>query len=243
MTSNVKTVAFLGASGGVGLAALKHTLAAGHQCIALCRYPSKLTAIFNPETTSNLKVVEGNAHDVTAVSKCLLTEEGKLADLIVSTIGGKPIISKMTIDDPEVCQKGATALLEALAQVRRDGATGHPQIIACSSKGISKFGRNSPMILDPLYFFILKVPHVDKRAMEDIFMGSGEDYTIVRPALLTQGETKKKIRVGVEDIKTGRESDAPGYTISKEDTGKWVADNLILCEGPRYLNKFVSLSY
>ncbi|KAJ5833197.1 hypothetical protein N7474_001508 [Penicillium riverlandense] len=242
MTSTIKTVAFLGASGGVGLAALKHTLAAGHQCIALCRYPSKLTDIFTPETTPNLKVVQGNAHDVAAVSKCLLTEDGKLVDLIVSTIGGKPIISKMTIDDPKVCQKGATVLLEALAQVRRDGATGHPQIIACSSRGISNFGRDSPMILDPLYHCILKVPHVDKKAMEDILSGSGENYTIIRPALLLEGEKKKKIHVGVEDIKTGRESTAVGYTISKEDTGKWVADNLILCEGPQYLNKFVSLN-
>lgn len=243
MASTIKTVAFLGASGGVGLAALKYTLAAGHQCIALCRYPTKLTAIFTPETTPNLKVVEGNAHDVTAVSKCLLSEDGKLVDLIVSTIGGKPIISKMTIDDPKVCQKGATALLEALSQVRRDGATGRPQIIACSSRGISNFGRDSPMILDPLYHWILKVPHVDKKAMEDIFMGSGENYAMIRPALLVQGETTKNIHVGVEDIKTGRESSAIGYTISKEDTGKWIADNLILCEGPRYLNKCVSLNY
>ncbi|CAL5872239.1 uncharacterized protein PFLUO_LOCUS6498 [Penicillium psychrofluorescens] len=242
MTS-IKTVAFFGGSGGVGLAALKETLAAGHQCIALCRYPSKLTAIFTPETTPNLKVVEGNAHDLTAVSKCLLSEDGKLVDLIVSTIGGKPIISKMTIDDPHVCEKGATVLLEALAQLRRDGATGRPQIIACSSRGISNFGRDIPRILDPLYHCLLKVPHVDKKAMEVVFMGSGENCTMIRPALLVQGETKKKIHVGVEDFKTGRESTSIGYTISREDTGKWTADNIILCEGSRYLNKSVSLNY
>jgi hypothetical protein len=65
---------------------------------------------------------------------------------------------------------------------------------------------------------------------------------MIRPSLLVEGETTKKILVGVEDAETGRESAAIGYTISKEDTGKWIADNLILCEGPRYVNKCVSLS-
>ena len=35
MSSNTTTVAFFGASTGVGLSALKHSLAAGHHCIAL----------------------------------------------------------------------------------------------------------------------------------------------------------------------------------------------------------------
>lgn len=60
MGANSKTVAFFGASTGIGLSALKHTLAAGHNCIALCRTPSKLSAIF-PPGVPNLKIVEGNA--------------------------------------------------------------------------------------------------------------------------------------------------------------------------------------
>ena len=243
MATNSKTVAFLGASTGVGLSALKHTLAAGHRCIALCRIPSKLTAIFPPETTLNLEIVQGNAHDIAAVSQCLLAEKGKLVDDIISTIGGRFIVSKMTIDDAEVCRKGMAIILETLAQLRSGGAAGKPHIVVCSTIGMSRFGRDIPLAMVPLYHLLLKVPHRDKKIMEDRLVESGEDYTIIHASLLVDGETSNEIRVGIEDPKTGRESTAIGYTISREDTGKWVADNLVLRLEQRYVNKIVMVTY
>ena len=160
-----KIVAFLGASTGVGLSALKHTLAAGHKCIALCRTPSKLTDIVPLESNPNLQVIEGNAHDVAAVSRCLKKEDGSLVDGIVSTIGAKPVLSKLSIDDPNVCGKGMITLLDALAQLRQGGATGKPWIVVCSTTGMSRFGRDFPLVTFPLYEVMLKVPHKDKRIM------------------------------------------------------------------------------
>jgi hypothetical protein len=243
MATNCKTVAFLGASTGVGLSALKHTLAAGHRCIALCRTPSKLTAIFPPETTPKLQVVQGNAHDIAAVSKCLVVEKGRLVDEIISTIGGVFSLSKMGIDDPDVCKKGITTILEALAQLRSGGATGNPHIVVCSTTGISRFGRDLPLAMVPVYHILGGVPHEDKKVMEDRLVESGESYTIIHASLLVNGETSKKIRVGIEDPKTGRESKAIGYTISREDTGKWVADNLVLQLDEKYVNKIVMITY
>ena len=244
MATHSKTVAFLGASTGVGLSALKHTLAAGHhRCIALCRTPSKLTTVFPPETTPNLQVVQGNAHDLVAVCKCLVAEKGKVVEEIITTIGGIFIPSKMTIDDPEVCRKGMTTLLEALAQLRSGGATGKPHIIVGGTTGISRFGRDIPIAMIPLYHVMLKVPHKDKVIMEDRLVESGEAYTIVHASLLVDGETSKEIRVGIEDPKTGRESKAIGYTISREDTGKWIADNLVLQLDGKYVNKIVMVTY
>ncbi|KAI9927478.1 hypothetical protein ASPWEDRAFT_44827 [Aspergillus wentii DTO 134E9] len=238
------TVAFFGASAGVGLSALNHTLAAGHQCIALCRNPSKLTAIFPPASTSNLTVMEGNAHDVDAVSKCLQTPTGKLVDLIVTTIGGKPIISKMsvTLDDPHVCQQGATVLLEAITYLRSRGITGNPHIIACSTTGLSRFARDVPLPMVPVYTVMLKVPGEDKKIMEDRFAESGEAYTIVRASRLVDGETDKMVRVGLEDSTTGTESKAIGYSISREDTGKWIAEHLVMKRDARYLNKIATIT-
>ena len=243
MATHPKTVAFLGASTGVGLSALKHTLAAGHRCIALCRIPSKLTAIFPPERHPNLKVVQGNAHDIAAVSKCLVAEKGKLVDEIISTIGGKFILSKITIDDKEVCRKGMITMLDALAQLRNGGATGKPHIVVCSTTGMSRFGRDIPLAMIPLYHVLLKVPHEDKKIMEDLLVESGEAYTIVHASWLVDGETSREIRVGVEDPKTGRESKAIGYTISREDAGKWFADNLVLQLDEKYVNKIVMVTY
>jgi len=243
--SNSKTVAFFGASTGVGLSVLKATLAVGYQCIALCRTPSKFTSIFPMETTPNLKLVEGNAKDLASVSQCLQGNDGKLVDFVISTIGAKPVISKMSIsiDDPEVCRKGAATLLEALAELRRKGATGNPVIIAVSTTGLSRFGRDIPIAMIPLYHIALKVPHEDKRIMEDSVIESGEAYTIVRASLLTSGESNTAIRAGIEDPKTGLESSAIGYTISREDAGNWIAENLVLKRDPKYSNKIATITY
>lgn len=243
MTSTTKTIAFFGASGGVGLSALKHTLAAGHQCIALCRTPSKLTAILPPSTTPNLKIIAGNAHDLACVSECLKASNGKLVDIIVTTIGGAPQLKTLSIDDPEVCRKGAATLLDALADLKRQGLTGNPHIIPCSTTGISKFGRDIPLACIPLYHFALKVPHKDKVIMEDSLVESGYGFTIIRASLLTTGASEKAIRVGIEDPKTGVDSKAIGYTISREDTGRWIAENLVLRRDAKYDNKNVSVTY
>ncbi|KAF4963270.1 hypothetical protein FSARC_8708 [Fusarium sarcochroum] len=242
--SSPKTVTFFGASTGVGLSALKHTLAAGHHCIALCRTPSKLEAIVPTETHPNLRIIEGNAHDIKAVASCLKKPDGSIVDAIVSTIGGKPILHKMTIDDPDCCRVGMAVLLDALAQIRNEGATGRPHIAVFSTTGLSDFGRDYPIILYPIYAIALKVPHEDKKIMETKLADSGEDYTVVRASLLVNGgETETPVRVGVEDPKTGRESLEIGYTISREDSGKWLAENLLITKVPGYVNKITSITW
>lgn len=238
-----KTIFFLGASTGVGLSALKHTLAAGHKCIAICRTPSRLTDILPVESNPNLQVVQGNAHNITALSQCLKKQDGTFVDEIVSTIGGKFIFSRMTIDDPEVCRIGMTVLLQTLTQLRKDGTKGHPRIVVCSTTGMSDFGRDIPLAMVPLYHVMLRVPHQDKKIMEQKLVESGEEFTIMRASLLTDGETDTTIRVGIEDPKLGRESDAIGYTISREDAGRWMAENLLIKREDKYSNKIATITY
>ncbi|KAJ5902801.1 hypothetical protein N7495_003329 [Penicillium taxi] len=241
-SSNVKTVAFFGASGGVGLAALQHTLNAGHKCIALCRTPSKLTAVI-PESTPNLKIIQGDAQDATAVSKCLLADDGNFVDIINSTIGSRPKLSFSVLEDPHICEKASKTLIESISRLRSAGVTGHPHIVTFSTTGLSKFGRDYPLSLYVVYAWLLKVPHDDKTIMEDTFVNSGEPFTIVRGSLLYDGgATTKKVRVGIEDVKTGRESEEIGYIISREDAGRWVAENLILRQEKVYLNKIAMIT-
>ena len=241
MATTAKTVAFFGASTGVGLSALRHALKGGCRCVALCRNPSKLTAILPRETTPNLEVVQGNAHDAAAVSRCLRrpkAEGGGLVDTVVFTIGGRFIPLRLTIDDPHVCERGIEVVIEAIAGIRRElgAAAGEkkPHVIVCSGAGISKLGRDMALAVVPVNA-LLRVPHADKRAMEDRLVkagggeGAGYTYTIARPTLLVDGETDRDVRIGVEDPAAGtRESTVFGYTISREDTGKWIARNLVL---------------
>ncbi|KAM0338169.1 hypothetical protein ACHAPU_011419 [Fusarium lateritium] len=241
--SSVKTVTFFGASTGVGLSALKHTLAAGSNCIALCRNAAKLEALVSTETHPNLRIIEGDAHDIKSVTSCLVKPDGSIVDEIVSTIGGKPIMHKLTIDDPNCCRVGMATLLAALAQIRDQGASGKPRITVFSTTGMSDYGRDYPLLLYPIYAIALKVPHEDKKIMETSLVDSGEDFTVVRASLLVDGETDTAVRVGVEDPKTGRESLEIGYTISREDSGRWLAENLLITKKPEFVNRIVSITW
>lgn len=231
-------IAFLGASTGVGLGALKHSLEAGHQCIALCREPKKLDGL----KAGNLTIVKGNAHDLDAVSKLIVAPDGTFVDEIITTIGGKFSTAKMGIDQPQVCEVGMDTLISAITSLRKHGVSGAPHIIACSSTGVSKFGRDLPLLMVPLYL-ALKGPHADKVKMEEKLIASGEKFTVIRASLLTDGESDQTIRVGIEDPKMGFESKAIGYTISREDAGKWVARNLVQDMDVAYLNKMVVITY
>lgn len=252
MASSTKTVAFLGASNGVGHFALKHTLAAGYQCIALCRTPSTLTDALPLSEHPNLRIVQGNAHDLAAVTELIRKPDGTLVDTIVTTIGAKPSLSwDAMAAAKEVCQKGMQTLLAALAQLRSDNnnnnggaaALGRPHIITCGTTGMSRFGRDIPLAQVPLYKVLLATPHADKRVMEDSLVESGEEFTLVRCGWLLNGEKGRPIRVGIEDPKKGVEVLEIGYAISREDAGRWFAENLVIKKDPKYLNKTATLVY
>jgi putative NADH-flavin reductase len=230
-TSPKKNILFLGATGGCGLSALTHSLHAGHTCIALLRTPSRLSSLLpaNLSTSPNLHLITGNARDVDILTKALIVpgSKGQLVDMVITSIGGKPDFRRLTVDDPHVCEKAMEALLSALSIVRKTyglDAGKKIRLVALSSTGITDLGRDVPLLMYPLYHVMLKDPHKDKRALEELAKGSGERFTLVRPSLLTDGaEGAGKVRVGVEDMLAGKvESKAIGYTISRNDVGKWI---------------------
>ncbi|KAL7626094.1 hypothetical protein AAE478_002864 [Parahypoxylon ruwenzoriense] len=251
-----RTVVFLGASGGVGLAALVRALKAGHTCIALCRTPSKLTDRFPAGVYPNLRVEQGNAHDAAAVARCLAP---LLPDTVVSSIGGVFQFSRMTLDDPHVCEKGMTALLQAMSEVRAQTQTPpgaaaaaaaqqqwRPRVVVVSTCGISKAGRDFPLATLPVYHFMLKVPHADKKLMERDLLAAapegGFTYTVVRPSLLNDdAKPERPVRVGLDG------EPAVGYFISRDDTGRWIFENLLAeeegAERRTYENKIVTITW
>ncbi|KAK0704369.1 hypothetical protein B0H67DRAFT_603577 [Lasiosphaeris hirsuta] len=227
MGQPTKTILFLGATGGCGLSVLRRSLAAGHTCIALCRTPSALlTKLALPSAPPNLTLHTGNAHDPDAV------------------------FAKLTIDDPHVCEMGMATLLGAIARRRAEtGNTGwRPRVLVLSSTGLTSVGtRDTPLLMVPLYRGLLEVSRADKKAMEELLVREGRDerWTIVRPSLLTDGvEGGGVVRVGVEDPGEGRlERSEVGYTISREDVGKWGFEELIEEGEARWLSKAVGLTY
>ncbi|KAK4463895.1 hypothetical protein QBC42DRAFT_295531 [Cladorrhinum samala] len=186
---------------------------------------------------------------------------------IFSSIGSWPsLTSPFTIADPKVCETGMAALLSAISSVRKSSSespgsaaattrTGpprwSPRIIATSSTGLSSVQRDIPVVYVPLYHVLLRQAHKDKKNMEDLLIGSGEaDWTIVRASLYVDskpGEDGKKTRVvraGKEDpVAKVVERKEVGYTISREDVGRWMFEELVERDGGEWQRRVASITY
>jgi hypothetical protein len=243
---STKTITFFGASGGCGLSALKHAVEAGYTCIAMCRKPEKMDAHF-PSKPANLIVKTGNAHDEESVAACLTSphDPSKMVDMVHFSIGGFFDMKTWKIDDPDVCKKGTDTLLAALKQLRDRGVTGRPLLTVISTTGISKFGRDVPLLYTPMYHYMLKMPHADKEVMEQKLVASGERFVLVRPSLLVDGaKPDSRIKVGVEDPAKGVEIKQIGYHISRDDVGRWNFENIVRPDDQsKYEGKAVSITW
>ncbi|KAK3373112.1 hypothetical protein B0T24DRAFT_528600 [Lasiosphaeria ovina] len=232
-SSAPKAVFFLGATGGCGFATLRRCIEAGYACVALCRVPYKLTDKLSPKEREAVRIDEGNADDGDAVRRCLAhpSRPGAMVDYVISSIGNEPSLQGMRNADSDVCRKGMDVLLQTIQALRADGVAGRPRIVGISSTGLSSFARDLPLLMVPLYKVVLAIPHCDKKAMEDLMIASGEDWTVIRASGLTNGRATaggSKVRAGMEIPQEKKvETEAIGYTISREDVGRWIFEKIV----------------
>ena len=154
-----------------------------------------------------------------------------------------------------ICRTAASTILSALALLQ---PSPKPLILVISTTGISAGPRDVPLAFYPFYKTLLANPHKDKSAMEktltDAFANANANATtdpnpteswirgvvIVRASLLTNGPA-----LGKESVRVGSEGKpAVGYTISREDVGQWVFENVIRDESrDQWAGEKVSLTY
>ena len=231
-------VAFFGATGGCTLQALTLALKAGNECTALARTPSKLTDLLIkkdvPRATidSNLHITQGDVRDVPTV-KASLTVNGHPAEIILSGIGATSL-SELSSSSLDLCKTAVSNILAALTELKAEGKSNKPLLVALGSTGMTEGNTPSdlPFLMKPMYKFMLANPHRDKKQMETaiyehIALPENEHvirgFVLPRPSFLTNGAARggSKVRVGFED------KPAVGYTISRDDVGLWLFENLI----------------
>ncbi|ORY73642.1 hypothetical protein BCR35DRAFT_314946 [Leucosporidium creatinivorum] len=221
-------VAFFGATGGCALACLVRTLNAGIDSRALVRTPQKLLDLLAARGVSSAKIekhlvlLQGNALDVEAVKQVFTVE----VSLVIFGIGGAPAFSPnplrlfLTLDQPEICGKAMTTVLAALSTTPC-----RPPIACISTTGLRSPARDVPLLLVPLYHWLLAIPHKDKQRMEDVLLESGREWVIVKPSLLQDGEGKGKVtRVGWEG-EGGKP--AVGTFINRKSVGEWLFEEVV----------------
>lgn len=209
-----------------------------------------------PESTitANLTIVSGTATELEPVKQTIQMGNpgAEIADIIVCGIGGKLLFTNPlspTLDNPTICQDTMRTIITAVDEINSSSNSGNteqrkPLLIALSTTGISDIQRDLPIAMIPMYHWMLRVPHEDKRVMEKVIVDNDKNvlggYVIVRPSLLTDGASVgdlSKIRVGVET------SPAVGYTISREDVGRWVFEYLVQKGGEsRYIGEVVTIT-
>ncbi|KAI9317801.1 hypothetical protein DFJ73DRAFT_791649 [Zopfochytrium polystomum] len=244
-------IAFFGATGGCAAAALALALEAGHPVSALARTPSKLRDILTKahgvsESTidRNLTVIQGDVKDAAAVRKAL-TPNDRPVDIIISGIGGTPVMKAsltkpVGLTDPTICADAARTVVDAVAGLGIPDGARRPTMVVISTTGTDRRTPDVPFAMRGLYHWVLAVPHVDKREMEDVVVAAYKrgvigGFVVVRPTLLTDGERKGS-------GKGSASGPAVGYSISRKDVGGWIFENVVQGTG-QWENRCVSLTY
>lgn len=149
-----------------------------------------------------------------------------------------------TLNDPSICQDATRTTLAALRDLQAAGVQGKPLFAVVSTTGITSGKRDVPLLFLPLYHWGLAAPHEDKRKMEGLLREAARDgadapfdgFVSVRPSLLFRGATKgtEVLRVGWEVDEAGAmkgPGPAVGYTITRDDVGLWVFEELVRSKG------------
>jgi uncharacterized protein YbjT (DUF2867 family) len=171
-----KRILIVGGTGGTGRELLTQALERGYQVTALVRDPSRIA-----KGTAGLTVVQGDVMDSESVRRTMAGQEA-----VVSVLGHRRYFGPTRI-----LSEGTRNLLDAMQ------AHGVPRFVGCTSLGIGdSAGRLGLMytlfvlpIVLPFYFW-------DKARQERIIASSNVEWTIVRPAALTNGERRGQVRHG-----------------------------------------------
>ncbi|KAK4048643.1 hypothetical protein OIV83_004613 [Microbotryomycetes sp. JL201] len=213
--------------------------------LVVVRTPQKLWDMLNARPLDNSKVpklltmVTGDAKNLESVKE-LLSVRPKL---IVFGVGGTPafqlsITTPVTLTDPHICASAMMTLFDALTATP-ELKSNPPPVAAISTTGISSTVKDVPFALRAMYKYTLHVPHVDKLEMENILTSKayelGSQWILIKPSLLTDApptsvdakcptQRPKTIKVGWEG---GPDGPAVGYTISRDDVGKWLYESVV----------------
>ncbi|KAF1923323.1 uncharacterized protein M421DRAFT_425986 [Didymella exigua CBS 183.55] len=273
MSPPTQTLAFFGATGGVTNTTLAKTLNAGYHSTALARTPQRLIDMLRTAHSVPLEIIEkyltihtGDVKDISAVSAALKNplDQSKLVDTIIFGIGGYPVMQRsllqpITLNDVHICEDAISTIFRALEALEIQGVTQSktgrkPLFSTISTTGISDKGRDVPLLLYPLYIYVLHVPHEDKRKAEQLLINDDgkhiRDCVVVRPTLLTDVAASgvEKLRVGwewkgAETEKAGIKDKGPelGWTVGRKDVGGWVFEKVVREGG--WEGRCVSLAY
>ena len=170
-------VLVFGATGPLGRCVTDRLLAAGHQVTAFVRTPGRLGPLTGPRTGP--REVTG---DVLAPG-----------DVAAAVPGHDAVISALGQSGPSPVGRdlhpGAAHIIEAMKDA------GVARLIWISSHGVGDSRGRSGLVFERVFVPLrLRAEFADKERQEALVTASGLDWTIVRPARLTNGPATGRLR-------------------------------------------------
>lgn len=207
-----KNIIVFGATGPTGQLVVEQALEKGHRVTAFARSPDKLTT-----RHENLSVVQGDGYDASRVAEAVRGH-----DAVVSSLGVPYTFKSVTL-----YSAGATNIIAAMR------ASGVRRLVAITSGGAFP-GRDpeSPFFFERILKPLFHTLYDDMRRMEELVMESGLDWTLLRPARLTNAATSGGVRVArdkyvVSGLASTTRRDLASFAVeqvaSKEFVGAGVA--------------------
>jgi putative NADH-flavin reductase len=168
----------VGATGGTGLEIVREALVRGHEVTAFVRRPGRLDV-----DHERVRESVGDVRDGSSVRAAVAGQEA-----VLSALG-----HKRWFYPNDILSGGTRTIVEAMR------AEGVRRLICETSLGVGdSFGKLG------LYYTLFTIPFVlpfyywDKGRQERVIRASGLDWTIVRPAVLTNGPARGRYRHGPE---------------------------------------------
>jgi len=177
-------VVVFGATGATGRLVVESALSADHVVTAFVRDPKRL-----PLTHRSLRIVKGDAMDPASVAYAV-----RGADAVICTLGvipqAKEDLGRRQLGVP-VCSVGTKNILAAMPR-------GRGRLIVESSVSVGESYRTGSFGAGFIVKLALKEVMADKEKQEAVVRESDCDWTIVRPATLTNKPARGSLKSGTD---------------------------------------------
>jgi putative NADH-flavin reductase len=168
-------IVIFGATGLTGRCLVEQALEQGYDVTAFARNPASV-----PTSHVHLTIVRGDVFQQATVQEAVANQ-----DVVLCTIGGHDRLRVALSGhprEPALCTIGTSNILDAMK------VCGVSRLICLSAWGIGESKARVPVIFRNVIFpLLMREEYADKEAQEQHISQSTLDWTIVRPARLTNG--------------------------------------------------------
>lgn len=213
----------IGGTGRTGKLLVSEALARGHAVHALARNPNGFT---NPDA-AGLKIFQGNPIDADVLREAMAGCDAVLSALNLSRTSDWPWAPLRAPEN--LLSDCMSKVIPAMQE------NGRRRIIVISTFGVDDSIREVPGWFRWLVEHSnIRFPYRDHWRQEELLSRSGLDWTILRPAGLTNSRTAKPVRVSFDG------NPRPGLTISRLAVAHFMLDEL---ERNEYVGRRPTISW